>query len=315
MVGISTLLILLLSSFISIIKGNDLVKRSSPQYYERTSSTGYGTITTSVQGSVLRASINNPPINVYDKKLSTDLFSLVTSLHNQTDIKVVILSSANPDFWIAHYDIHILSAKNPPPPTDNGTETGLRLLSTVNSLTTLPVVFIAEISGRAHGAGNEIAVQCDIRYAGPGTLLSQFEVGFNLLPGAGGLQYLVALIGRARALEYILTGRTVNAETAAAIGWVNKAFLSKELLRQQVDALAHRIASFSGPALAAIKRRVNVSKPSVQSVVDDNAIFSELLTQQPAAQAAVDRYLELSRDQTTSPFELALTDNLVEING
>lgn len=78
------------------------------------------------------------------------------------------------------------------------------LVSTVNSLATLPVVFIAEINGRAHGDGNEIAVQCDIRYAGPGAILSRIEVGFNILPGARGLQYLVALIGRARALEYIL---------------------------------------------------------------------------------------------------------------
>lgn len=287
---------------------------ASTSYDERNSSTGYGTISTSINGSVLRATINNPPINLYDQKLSSDLFSLVNSLANQTEIKVVILASANPDFWIAHYDIHILSANHPPPPGDNGTETGIRILSTVNSLATLPVIFIAEINGRAHGAGNEIAVQCDIRYAGPGTILSQIEVGFNILPGAGGLQYLVALIGRARALEYILSGNSVDAVTAASIGWVNKAFGSKEVLRTEVDALAHRIASFTGKALSGIKQRVNVNKPSAESLAGDNEAFSQLLVEQPAAQRATDRYLELSQDQTRSPFELALSENLERLN-
>lgn len=308
-----TALIFLLSFVIksSWCSTNDIASRS---YDERNCSAGYTTISTSIAGSVLRATINNPPINLYDQNLSTDLFSLINSLANQTEIKVVILASANPEFWIAHYDIHILSANHPPPPGDNGTETGVRLLSTVNSLATLPVVFIAEINGRAHGAGNEIAVQCDIRYAGPGTILSQIEVGFNILPGAGGLQYLVALVGRARALEYILSGNSVDAVTAASIGWVNKAFGSKEVLRTEVDALAHRIASFTGKALGGIKKRVNVNKPSAESLAGDNEAFFQLLVEQPAAERAVDRYLELSQDQTRSPFELALSENLERLN-
>ena len=87
-------------------------------------------------------------------------------------------------------------------------------------------------------------MQCDIRYAGPSALLSQLEVGFGLLPGAGGVQFLVKLIGRARALEYMLSGRGVDAETAAGMGWVNRAFGSGGDLRREVDALAERIAEF-----------------------------------------------------------------------
>lgn len=307
-------LCVLLSLFTVSLCGN--VARGPPaRISERSSSAGYGTIATSVNGSVLRATINNPPINLYENKLSVDLFSLVNSLKNQTDIKVVILASANLDFWIAHYDIHLISAQDPPPPPVNVTEVGARLLSSANSIATLPVIFIAEIDGRVTGAGDEIALRCDIRYAGPRTRLSQFEVGFNLLPGAGGVQYLVKLIGRARALEYILSGRSVDAETAAAIGWVNQAFSSPEQLRHEVDALAHRIASFSGPALAAIKQRINASSnPSAQSLAEDNAIFVEL-TSLPEAQAASTRYLELSENQSENAFELAVPANLEEFNG
>ncbi|KUJ23750.1 ClpP/crotonase, partial [Mollisia scopiformis] len=127
-------------------------------------------------------------------------------------------------------------------------------------------IFIAEINGRTTGAGNEVAVQCDIRYAGPGAKLSQLEVGFGLLPGTGGLQFLVSLVGRARALEYILSARSVDAFEAAAIGWVNRAFESEEKLKAATTELAERIAAFPKQGLAAIKSRVNVQKPTEQEI-------------------------------------------------
>lgn len=222
---------------------------------------------------------------------------------------MVILASANPDLWIAHYDIHLISAQYPPTPPVNVTEVGARLLSTAESIATLPVIFIAEIDGRANGAGNEITLRLDIRYAGPKTQLYQPEVGFSLLPGAGGLLYLVKFIGRARALEYILSGRSVDAETAATIGWANRAFSSLEQLYCDVDALAYRIASFSSPALAAIKQQINlVSKPSIESVLDVNSVFVELANL-PAAQVASTSYLKLSENQSGNTYELAVPAN------
>lgn len=274
----------------------------------------FGTITTSVTGSVLRATVNNPPINVFDDKLSTDLFALIDSLKTHPEIKVVIIASANPNFWITHFDLRLFSRTQNPPLLVNTTEVRNRIISIDNSLATLPVIFIAEINGRVTGAGGESAVRFDIRYAGPGARLSQFEVGFNALPGAGGLQYLVKLIGRARALEYLLSGRTVDAPTAAAIGWVNRAFGTSQELRIETDALAQRIASFSGLALAAIKRRVNAaSQPSAESVMADGVETSKLIGQ-PASQAALTRYLVLSDNQSGNAFELALTSNLEELN-
>lgn len=314
MVAISRITLGVLVPLFTLGLCENVARGSLARLYERRPRASYSTITTSINGSVLRATVNNPPINIYDNKLSADLFSLVNSLENQTDIKVVILASANPDFWIAHYDIHLLSAQRPPPPPINATEVGAQLFATFNSIATLPVIFIAEIDGRATGAADELALRFDIRYAGPGTQLSQIEVGCNLLPGAGGLQYLVRLIGRARALEYILSGRSVDAETAAAIGWVNRAFSSAKQLRQEVDALAHQIASFSAPALAAIKQRINASSnPSTQSVAEDTAAFLSVLSL-PAGQAALTRFLELSENQRRNGFELDTPARLKEVN-
>ena len=174
------------------------------------------------------------------------------------------------------------------------------------------MIFIAEINGRTSGAGNEFAVQCDIRYAGPATSLSHLEVGFGLPPGAGGIQFLVKLIGRARALEYILSGRAVDAVTAAAIGWVNKAFGSAEELTQETDALAERIAAFPEQGLAAIKARVNVQKPSDADLQGDNDLFTQL-TSTKVTQEAGTMFLKVSENESAGTFELNLPEDLTEI--
>ncbi|KAI4164773.1 MAG: hypothetical protein LQ342_001748 [Letrouitia transgressa] len=288
------------------------VKSVNPPIYSDQMLPSYDSITTSVNGSVLRATLNNPPINLYDHQLSADLLSLVRYLENRTDIKVVILCSANPDYFIAHYDIHLIDIKSPPPPPTNTTEVGLALLATRTKLATLPIIFIAEISGQASGAGNELIVQSDMRFAGPNTKLSQLEVGFGLLPGAGGLQFLVNLIGRARAFEYILSGNSVDARTAEAIGWVNKAYASRHELHDGVQSLAQRIATFPKAALAAIKQRINFDKPSDESLNGDNDIFYAL-SATTEAQRRADRYLELSDNQVGNQFELNLTEDLEEL--
>ena len=126
------------------------------------------------------------------------------------------------------------------------------------------------------------------------------------------MQYLTALIGRAHALEYILSGRGVDAPTAAAIGWVNAAFADGEALAAGVNALAQRIAAFPQQALVAIKQRVNVQKPPDAVLQADEGLLFRLAAG-PVAQAADLRYLALSEDQTASEFEYDVLDRLEEL--
>ena len=299
---------------------------------------GYGTLRITTKGSITRVVINNPPINLWDYKLASDMSTFVDSLarNSTTDdntttttttnnnitttrpnapplAKVVIFSSANPEFFIAHYDIHALSLTSPPLPPGNSTTIGAQLIHTERTLTNLPnIISIAEINGRTAGAGNEFAVQCDIRYAGPGAQLSQLEVAFGFEPGSGGVQFLVALIGRARALEYMLTGRSVDAITAEKIGWVNKAFDTTEALRQGVDALAERIAEMPGQGLSAVKQRVNVVGPKVEDLQGDLDLFDKLVPT-TVVQEASGNWLRVSEDQTWSRLELFEPELLTEI--
>lgn len=172
---------------------------------------------------------------------------------NTSDVKVVILTSANPDDFIHRIDIHAHSTVSSEPPPANGNLTGVQLLRTEAYLPTLLIIFIAEINGHTTGAGNEAAVQCDIRYAGPGAKLSRLEIGFGELPGTGGFAVPDQSDWKgALAFEYILSARSVHEIEAAATRWVNRAFGSEKKLEEGVTALAERIATFPKQGLAAI---------------------------------------------------------------
>jgi len=174
------------------------------------------------------------------------------------------------------------------------------------------VIFIAEISGQSLGAGNEILLQMDMRFAAPGTKLGSLEVGLGMIHAGGGAQYLTKLIGRGRALEYLLSTNTVDAATAERIGWVNKAFPSVDEMKAYVDKLAQRIATFPAAALAATKDAVNEDAPLEDALNRDIGRIVEL-GQTPESQAAVTRFLELGNDQQPGPWEDGLNDNLVEL--
>ena len=124
-------------------------------------------------------------------------------------------------------------------------------------LTRAPFVSIALIRGRATGNGSELALACDMSFASrENALLSQFEVGVGLVPGGGPMARLPRVMGRARALEVLLSADDIHAADAELLGYVNRALPDAEL-DDFVDALATRIASFDRWAIANTKRLVN----------------------------------------------------------
>ncbi|KAJ9626290.1 hypothetical protein H2203_003922 [Taxawa tesnikishii (nom. ined.)] len=96
---------------------------------------------------------------------------------------VVVLASANQDFWINHLDLRVVSSRHPLP-SPSPEPSALRLLGAIiNALDTLPIIFISEIDGRAIGGGNELAVHTDLRYLGPSALFGIPEVAGGLVHG------------------------------------------------------------------------------------------------------------------------------------
>src|SRR5690242_8978182 len=191
-------------------------------------------------------------------------------------LRVVVFESANPEFYLAHFDLtgktgNIFTAAGP---------SGLPILmDTFVRITKTPVASIAKIRGCVRGACSEFVLACDMRFASrENTLLGQPEVGTGLHPGGGGTERLPHLVGRGRALEIVLGANDFDGDTAERYGYVNRALPDNELDRF-VDALARRIASFDKRSIAAAKRLVNRgSLPSSDQFLDAFNSFGTALT-------------------------------------
>jgi enoyl-CoA hydratase/carnithine racemase len=217
-----------------------------------------------------RVIFNNPPINLEDPDTLLELQELVGMMESDEALRVVVLESAHPDFFINHYDVS-RAAETPVTPGPTGLPTWP---DTAMRLATTSVVTISKIRGRNRGGGSEVALACDLRFASrEKAIFGQPEVGAGMFPGGGALERLPLLAGRARALEIILGSDDFDADTAAQYGWINRA-LPDDDLDNFVDTLARRIASFDKRALAEAKRLVNRrTLPHTEDLVETQDAF------------------------------------------
>ena len=132
---------------------------------------------------------------------------------------------------------------------------------------------IAAVNGYAFGGGCELAMMCDIIYASENAQFGQPEIKLGVIPGIGGTQRLTKLVGKSKAMEIILTGKTINAEEAERIGLITQV-LPKENFTKQIIEKAQLIASYSKTALKAAKEATN---QALESSLKDGIVFERKL--------------------------------------
>lgn len=244
-----------------------------------------------------RVVFENPPFNMVDATIFEGLQDLLARMDASLSLRVVVFESANPDFYLAHFDLtgktgNITTAVGP---------SGLPILmDTFVRLTKSSVVSIAKIRGCVRGASSEFVLACDMRFASRETTrLGQPEVGVGVNPGGGATERLPLLVGRGRALEIVLGSNDFDGDTAERYGYVNRALPDAEL-DGFVDALARRIASFDRRPIAAAKNLINqVSLPSADRLLDALNAFQTALTwpeTQQRVQALLKRGLQRDGD-------------------
>ncbi len=243
-----------------------------------------------LKGGVATAVIDAPPINLMSLPLFGEITRFGAEVADDESVRVVVMKSANPDFFIAHFDVVAIldfpieeaAERTPTNPFHQMCE----------RFRTMPKATIAQIEGRVGGGGCELIQAFDMRFGVVGqTILSQMEVPLGILPGGGGTQRLPRLIGRGRALEMILAGEDLDAETAERWGLLNRAFAADEI-EPFVDRLARRVASFPSEAITLAKESVNASALLLADGLIEEAYLFQRSIRTDAAQKRMRRFLE-----------------------
>ncbi len=248
-------------------------------------------IQTELADGVLVATVSAPPINVMTGELFIELSKLSMEIEMDDATRVLVLRSADPDFFIAHFDVEaILGFPVKDPAERNSEENAFHAMC--ERFRTGSTVTIAEIDGRVGGGGAELSASFDMRFGGIETFaLCQMEVPLGILPGGTGTQRLPRLVGPGRAMEIVLGGIDLDGPTAEQWGWLNRALPSSDL-GDHVDRLAGRIAGFPQTAVQMAKQSVlNVgSLPLAEGLAEESYLFQTTL-RDPAAQSAMRTFM------------------------
>lgn len=238
---------------------------------------GYETLRVVVGDGIARVTIDHPPINLFDLPLMLELDRLGREVSEDAGVRVVVVDSADADFFIAHADVTLILGL--PREQRSGANAELGFFHAMcDRFRTMPKATIAVIEGRVRGGGSEFVSSFDMRFASRSrAVFGQPEVALGIIPGGGGTQRLPSLVGRARALEVMLGCGDVDGTLAEQWGWINRALPDAEL-RPFVDELAARIASFPPNAIAAVKASVNnaVLDP-VDGLREEEFVFTQTL--------------------------------------
>ncbi|MFQ5455248.1 MAG: enoyl-CoA hydratase [Nitrospirota bacterium] len=197
-----------------------------------------------IEDKVAKVTINNPPANALSSPVMKELQETFKELADNNDVKVIIVTGAG-NFFVAGADIKEIAAISSAERGEELTAAGQGILNIIEGMEK-PV--IAAINGFCLGGGLELSMACHIRIAGDRVRFGQPEINLGIIPGFGGTQRLARLVGRAKAIELILTGDVISAQDAKAIGLVNKIVPGGDVIKH-ANGLAKKIASKGGIAL------------------------------------------------------------------
>ncbi len=217
----------------------------------------YNSITVERRGRVAVLTINRPDkLNALNSEVHAEGVAALEEMRDDSDVGVLVITGAGEKAFVAGADISEFADETP-----MSQRTSFQRPTLFNSLDTFPKPVIAMINGFCLGGGNELALACDIRICSERSKFSQPEINLGIIPGGGGTQRLSQLVGEGRAMEMILTGDMIDAETAHRFGLVNQVCSAEELEPKTME-LAEKIASKAPIALQLCKEAVKFSSRS-----------------------------------------------------
>ena len=233
--------------------------------------TEYANILVEQQGRVGLVTLNRPSaLNALNKATMEEVVSAVTGMDSDPGVGAVVITGSAKAF-AAGADIKEMADQGY---MDMYTADWVRGWE---DFTRLRIPIIAAVSGFALGGGCELAMMCDLIIAGDNAKFGQPEINLAVLPGMGGSQRLTRAIGKAKAMDLILTGRLIGAEEADRCGLVSRVVPAEDVVSEALKA-AEAIAAKSKPAAMAAKEAVNAAFETglAQGVLFERRLFHSL---------------------------------------
>lgn len=217
----------------------------------------FETILVEKKGNVAVITVNRPDkLNSLNSKVHAEGVAALDELRPDDEVRVVVITGAGQKSFIAGADISEFAGQTPVSQRSTFQEKSL-----FNSLDNFPKPVIAMINGFCLGGGNELALACDLRVCSENAKFSQPEINLGIICGGGGTQRLTRLIGEGRAMEMVLTGDMIDAQTALKFGLVNYVFTAEELEAKTME-FAGKIAEKAPIALQMSKEAVKFASRS-----------------------------------------------------
>ncbi len=242
----------------------------------------------SVDDGIGRIVLNRPErMNAFTFEMIDAWRAAIEECRRDDAVKVVIVTGAGAAFCSGG-DIVEMGDRLEQTPEQRKAELFDRIERIPLALEDLDKPVIAAVNGVATGAGMDMALMCDLRYAAQGARFAETYVNVGLVPGAGGAHFLPRLVGVSKALELFWTGDFIDAEEAMRIGIVNKVFPDADLLTE-VEKIARKIAKAPPLTLRMVKRAI------YQGMRNDLRTNLDLISSHYAVITATDRHKEAVR--------------------
>ena len=202
-------------------------------------------VKTAIEDRVAVITIDHPPVNALNATTLSELSEAVDEVIANPEVKAVVITGAGQIAFVDGADINEFTSIST---AEQAIEAARRGQTVFSKIECSPKPFIAAVNGVALGGGMELALACHIRLIGDRAKLGQPEINLGIIPGWGGTQRLPRLIGRAKAIEWILTGDMVTAQEALRLGLVNQVVPQDQVLKAAKN-LARKIAAKGSVAI------------------------------------------------------------------
>ena len=254
---------------------------------------GFKLFKVKVDRGVAFVTIDNPPMNLLNMQMIMEFAMLANTIKDDDNVRVIVFDSADPDFFIAHFDVQgLVVMPDEAAPKKESIEGTVHMIN--ETYRAMPKISIAKVEGVVRGGGFEFIQSFDMIFGEKGkAVFAQPEIGVVIIPGGGGTIRIPREIGRRRAMEIVVGGHDFPAEIAELYGLINRA-LPPDKLTLYVENLAYRIASFPAESIAIAKKSVlaGVDLPLEEALLEEQYLFGHSVAL-PTSKARMNMFLSV----------------------